>query len=133
MAERNDRGPAQAPVRGALEHVLGAVAALEEGPRNVHVPVTGAARVVDRDPLFVGDTGVPWTAEFVARGVVAGENNGCEIVRCPEVRVPCEDEPTREFCRRRSEREPRQVDAALAVGGYHGIAPDFPSRFMHGR
>src|SRR3989449_3584581 len=56
MAEREDRGPAQAPVRGALEHDLRAVAPLEEGPRNVHVPVTGAARVVDRDPLFVGNT-----------------------------------------------------------------------------
>src|SRR2546428_605323 len=101
--------------------------------RDVHVPVTGPARVVDRDPLFVGDTGVPRTAEFVARGVVAGENNGCEVVRCPEVRVPSEDEPTREFCRRRSEREPRQVDSALAVRGDHGIASDFPSRVVHGR
>src|SRR3989454_348055 len=103
MAERKDRGPGQAPVRGPLEHDLRAVAPLEEGPRDVHVPVTGAARVVDRDPLFVGNARVPWTAEFVARGVVAGENNRCEVVRCPEVRVPSEDEPTREFCRRRSE------------------------------
>src|SRR5207249_3018359 len=126
-------GPGQAPVRGPLEHDLRAVAPLEEGPRDVHVPVTGAARVVDRDPLFVGNAGVPWTAEFVARGVVAGENNRCEVVRCPEVRVPSEDEPTREFCRRRSEREPRQVDSAVAVRGDHGIASVFPSRVVHGR
>src|SRR5207247_10406279 len=109
------------------------VAALEGDLRYVQVPVRGAAGVVDGDPLFVGDAGVPRTAEFVARSIVAGEHDGCEVVRGPEVRVPGEDDPTRELRRTRPEREPRQVDAALAVRGDHGVAPDFPSRIVHGR
>src|SRR5207247_269700 len=112
VAEREDRGPGPASVRGPLEYDLRAVAPLEEGQRHVQLSVTGPAGVVDGDPLFVGDAGVPRTAEFVARSIVAGEHDGCEVVRGPEVRVPGEDDPTREL-RRRSEEHTSELQSRV--------------------